>query len=601
MLGIGPVRTVFGNRTGIIYSTLTAIMPVFNSFAQDARMYSMACFFVTASALSGYIACTENKKTCWIWTALFAAASAYTHVYGALAVSFIYLFLLLLIIFKYKKCFFYYLFTSLVIVSAYLPWTFVIYHQSLRVLKDFWIPKIDAVAFFMLFQYIYTEKFFYFSYSAFSIAGSVFLNLILLKGLINMIKNRNREGMAALLCLSVFLSVLISGIIASVLLKPVFLSRFLFITFGLPVIAVSYGIKTIKNRYIASASYLIIIALALFQIFLMHNKNFNGSSYEASGYIEQRIRAGDVFIHATEQSMGVFNYYFPGYRHYLYLKPGFYGYSNYDVFKPDTQTGSDLNDFLKNKERFWMTNYIEHLNVIPQKKIAQSGDFKKIYYAVFTSDNLFNTITVSCHERTDIKIPLKKGSIKVNINNIMKNKKGRIIVRIYDHFLFEYRNALIKAYLFNKDDMFLLNGKIVLKKPEKYLIEELIKKNPGIKEMILSLYKRSPDPDYYIFKNNRNVPLINQVINVIDNKYSRAVEIKDDSLTCEFDNLPYGEYLVECLHDENLNNFLDFKGLRITEGYGISVNTLNILPDFEVNSFMLDSDEKSVSVNMRYY
>jgi uncharacterized membrane protein len=64
--GVGPVRRALNNKTAIIYTVLTLTMPITVAMAQETRMYSWAAFFVTGSALYGYLAQKEGKISDWM-------------------------------------------------------------------------------------------------------------------------------------------------------------------------------------------------------------------------------------------------------------------------------------------------------------------------------------------------------------------------------------------------------------------------------------------------------------------------------------------------------------------------------------------------------
>jgi uncharacterized membrane protein len=49
--------------------------------AQNARMYTWAAFFITATATYLYLAVTENKTKDWVFFGVGAVLGLYTHVY----------------------------------------------------------------------------------------------------------------------------------------------------------------------------------------------------------------------------------------------------------------------------------------------------------------------------------------------------------------------------------------------------------------------------------------------------------------------------------------------------------------------------------------
>lgn len=79
--------------------------------------------------------------------------------------------------------------------------------------------------------------------------------------------------------------------------------------------------------------------------------------------------------------------------------------------------------------------------------------------------------------------------------------------------------------------------------------------------------------------------------------------IKNGSATVEFTNLPYGDYAVAAMHDENNNQEMDKNFLGVPEeGYCFSNNIKPKLsaPSFKDCKFQLNAQSKTISVNMIY-
>src|SRR5512133_579355 len=87
-LGAGPLRRIFGNRNAFLYSIVVLFTPAILIYAHEARMYSLAICTVTAGALYGYLAVTENHRRDWLLFGVFTLSSAYLHYYGLIAAFF---------------------------------------------------------------------------------------------------------------------------------------------------------------------------------------------------------------------------------------------------------------------------------------------------------------------------------------------------------------------------------------------------------------------------------------------------------------------------------------------------------------------------------
>ena len=86
ILGLGPVRRIFGRYTAMAYAILILAVPGTLVMAQEMRMYTWAAFFVTGSVLFGYAAAAQNKPADWIKFGICSLLAGYTHYYAFLAV-----------------------------------------------------------------------------------------------------------------------------------------------------------------------------------------------------------------------------------------------------------------------------------------------------------------------------------------------------------------------------------------------------------------------------------------------------------------------------------------------------------------------------------
>ncbi len=79
--------------------------------------------------------------------------------------------------------------------------------------------------------------------------------------------------------------------------------------------------------------------------------------------------------------------------------------------------------------------------------------------------------------------------------------------------------------------------------------------------------------------------------------------IEGNTLQYSFKNLPFGDYAVTVMHDENKNKKLDTNLLGIPkEGNGVSNNVVNKLgpPKFKKALFTLDQEQYSINIKVKY-
>lgn len=87
-----------------------------------------------------------------------------------------------------------------------------------------------------------------------------------------------------------------------------------------------------------------------------------------------------------------------------------------------------------------------------------------------------------------------------------------------------------------------------------------------------------------------------------DNPYrATEVEVLGDSLTCQFNDLPFGEYAIKSFHDKNEDDELDTNFFGIpTEIYGFSNNARGSFgpPSFGEAKFKFESDSLDIKIKL---
>lgn len=144
-LGAGPVSRLFGNRVAVIYAFITMFTPVVLIMAHEARMYSIAMFTVTSSGLYGLLVLKENRNSDWIKFAASVLTSAYLHYFALMAVFFVNVFMALWILRRKRVMARRFITVCGVLVALWLPWLFFFINQMTRVSRAFWIAPFEGL------------------------------------------------------------------------------------------------------------------------------------------------------------------------------------------------------------------------------------------------------------------------------------------------------------------------------------------------------------------------------------------------------------------------------------------------------------------------
>ncbi|MBI4049667.1 MAG: glycosyltransferase family 39 protein [Candidatus Doudnabacteria bacterium] len=151
-IGYVLVKKISGSEKFALYAgLLLALNPFQIQYSLEARMYTLGTFLVLASSYLLLKALETNQRKYWIWYAVAAAASLYTHyfLFFSVAAQILYLIYVLaksekfsLSLIKSQK-FINAAIAGAVMLILYLPWipTFIVQNQ--RVAASYWIPPMD--------------------------------------------------------------------------------------------------------------------------------------------------------------------------------------------------------------------------------------------------------------------------------------------------------------------------------------------------------------------------------------------------------------------------------------------------------------------------
>ncbi|MBR1642173.1 MAG: hypothetical protein IJ683_07615 [Butyrivibrio sp.] len=252
--GVTVIRKRFGLLSAGIFSFAIVSMPQMPEYTTEIRMYSWALLFVTGMLLHSYLlfeSFRSGNEKGWdignglaLW--LYASASAYTHYYGAMAAGIIYgmLFVVMLIFFIKamksggKESVSFKAFGMLIICMnltaiAYVPWLSVFLSQASAVKANYWIQPVGIRSLGSAVKYLFKG---YFSNEKIAVVVAVVffitITALFIKNLIAYVKNRQDVYLFTILSLLVLPLLVSGGLIASVLLRPVFVNRYMLPAYG---------------------------------------------------------------------------------------------------------------------------------------------------------------------------------------------------------------------------------------------------------------------------------------------------------------------------------------------------------------------------------
>lgn len=190
-------------------------MPQLLSYAIEIRMYSWALLFVTASFLYARdIVLRNSTKKTWIFLTIFSVLSAYSHTFALIAMASIWLYLLIWSIIYHRqdinKWFCYGSFVGIL----FFPWLIVLLRQVGYVTESYWISPITWSNIPDFAKYIFSET-------------MLLIPFLLFIGIAEKKKVVKKSVFESAFGVLIPLTTIFIGIIASIIIRPVFVSRYM--------------------------------------------------------------------------------------------------------------------------------------------------------------------------------------------------------------------------------------------------------------------------------------------------------------------------------------------------------------------------------------
>lgn len=351
ILGYTHIRKDFGEKTGLIFSSLTYFLPTMAVYASEIRMYSWAILSVSILAIYSLRIIKEDKLKNWIILFLASIFSIYIHYYGLMAAGLINLFLLIYLIKqKRKDSVIKILILGAIQLIAYIPWLIYLMKQMKNVSGGFWIGFTfpDTLVELLSFQFFGNlNKNFAF---ALSIIVYAYLIYIFVRE-----KKKKTDLKPAILAVSIYFSVIIAAIVMTAILRTsIVYYRYLFVITGLYIFAISFLLSKVENTNTLIVAGIILLSLSLVSGYKLAQNNYGKSNLTQVAYLNDNIKKDDIILFVTDGSGFVTSVYFTENKNYFYNIEKWNVAEAYKAFGPQMTTVDSL-DFLKDyKGRIWL-------------------------------------------------------------------------------------------------------------------------------------------------------------------------------------------------------------------------------------------------------
>ena len=221
------IRRKFGILTGALFSLAVIGMPNISEYLVEIRMYGWAILFVTAMCIHSLDFVENNKEKQIIglkWgkalpVFLYGIMACYTQYYAAVAVFFVYLYLIIWSVRKNVMQLGIVLISANLTAVSFFPWISVVISQVGAVSENYWIQELGLRSLGGVVKYL-TKP--YFTTEIIAVLLAVIMSLIIFITIVLNIKNEKMQ----LLFMPIF-GIVLFGFAASFIIRPFFIYRYM--------------------------------------------------------------------------------------------------------------------------------------------------------------------------------------------------------------------------------------------------------------------------------------------------------------------------------------------------------------------------------------
>ena len=256
ILSATKIKKEHGYLTAGLFAFSMAIMTEFFVFYSVIRMYSWAILFVVLAFIYLRDVLYKNDIKSWALLTIFSVLAAYTHYFAAIPIVCIYLALFVYFLMNDKQNLKYWILSAIGGMILFAPWILPLMTQVTGVSSGFWIPPITFKTFVSFFGFFVTPRNFYLN---------VFAIVIFIALLINTLRsysNINKTDRFYIICgISAYVGTILIGTIASLLLKPLMVNRYLLPSAAILWFTISFMISKMENKKQFLISFALILIL----------------------------------------------------------------------------------------------------------------------------------------------------------------------------------------------------------------------------------------------------------------------------------------------------------------------------------------------------
>lgn len=299
------VRKLFDEMTAFLFMLCAILFGQLTFYAIEIRMYSLACMFVFFASLAAYEAYTNNAVQHWFALMIFGVCAAYTHYFAFVSICVIYGMLLIAMIVKKKKMVAYWGSCVILSVFAYMPWMkYFISQLAEKVTNEYWIAPITIKTFVEYVTTLFMTK----GMGSYPIYACIAYAVLLICIVLQKDKKLKWAGLCAILVPVLTVAL---GVGVSILVRPVFIIRYVIPAIPTMMIFVAIALRNIRKEWlVASFLTIFVIGGSTNYAYMMRNE-YAYAPIISDEFAEKYDACDSVYIVTrTAHFMGLCSYFF---------------------------------------------------------------------------------------------------------------------------------------------------------------------------------------------------------------------------------------------------------------------------------------------------
>jgi len=306
IIGFTKVKKIYGEKVSFFFNIMVIGMPQMLNYSTEIRMYSWGMLFVTCAFLQlPGIRKDENNTLNYVLLTLFSTLASYTHYFACVSAIVIYAELIILfVIAKNYKTLRKVFLSGFAVALLFSPWLMVFIRQAISVKENFWMASLTFDDYLDICLFLFFKD---------SFLKYLFI-LIVLISVIGIIKCKNETGIIAACGVFVWLGTIATGLIISILVRPVFVARYEICSASCLWLGLALGLGNLDEKYIKNKVLVFLVTGACLVTgvsYLTYEFNMKENTATSLSFLSENLTEDALILNDYDHFQGIIPYYYP--------------------------------------------------------------------------------------------------------------------------------------------------------------------------------------------------------------------------------------------------------------------------------------------------